>query len=98
MSKKRTQPAPKKVAKKPVKKAEAKPQRSTKQDRLIAMLRRPEGATVEQIAKALNWQHHTVRGAIAGALKKKLGLKVASTKEEAGRVYRITDAAQRVSA
>jgi hypothetical protein len=40
------------------------------------MLRRPEGATVEQIAEAMHWRRHTVRGAMAGALKKKLGLAI----------------------
>ena len=48
----------------------------TKQARMIAMLKRPEGATVEQLAEALNWARHTVRGVIAGALKKKLGLTI----------------------
>jgi hypothetical protein len=43
---------------------------------MIEMLERPEGATVEQIATATGWQHHTIRGAISGALKKKLGLTV----------------------
>ena len=43
---------------------------------MIEMLKRPEGATVEQIAAATGWQHHTIRGAISGALKKKLGLTV----------------------
>jgi hypothetical protein len=52
----------------------------TKQATLIEMLRRPEGATVEQIARATNWQHHTIRGAISGALKKKLGLTVEITR------------------
>jgi hypothetical protein len=64
----------------------------TKQEQLIGMLRRAEGATVEEVVKALVWQPHTVRGAIAGALKKKLGLKIVSDKvEERGRVYRIVD-------
>jgi hypothetical protein len=45
----------------------------SKQAQLIAMLRRAKGATVDEIAEALSWQPHTVRGAIAGALKKKLG-------------------------
>ena len=47
---------------------------------MIELLRRPEGATVEQIAAATGWQKHTIRGAIAGALKKKLGLKVEATR------------------
>ena len=66
------------------------PRAETKQSQLIAMLRQPDGATIVEIAKALEWQPHTVRGAIAGALKKKLGLKVESEKvADRGRVYRI---------
>jgi len=66
------------------------PRAGTKQARLIDMLRAPDGATVEEIASALEWQSHTVRGALAGALKKKLGLEVISEKvENRGRVYRL---------
>jgi hypothetical protein len=62
----------------------------SKQARMIEMLKRPEGATVEQIAEALNWARHTVRGAMAGALKKKLGLTITSEKSEGGaRTYHI---------
>ena len=62
----------------------------SKQAQLIAMLRRAKGATVDEIAEALSWQPHTVRGAIAGALKKKLGLDMLSDKVEGrGRIYRI---------
>jgi len=54
------------------------------------MLKRAGGATIDEVVKALGWQPHTVRGAMAGALKKKLGLKIESEKiEERGRVYRI---------
>lgn len=61
----------------------------TKLDQLEAMLRRPAGATIEQLSKALDWQTHSVRGAIAGSLKKK-GIKVSSEQPENGlRVYRI---------
>jgi hypothetical protein len=56
------------------------PRAGTKQALMIDLLRRPEGATVEQIAVATGWQHHTVRGAISGALKKKLGLTVEATR------------------
>ena len=64
---------------------------ASKQARLIKMLRRPEGASIEEIVAAFYWQAHTVRGVIAGALKKKLGLNVVSDKTEGrGRVYRIT--------
>ena len=62
----------------------------TKQATLIAMLREPEGATIEEIMAATGWLSHTVRGAIAGALKKKLGLDVSSEKDDVrGRVYRL---------
>ena len=62
----------------------------SKQSQLIAMLKEKTGATVDEIAKAFGWQPHTVRGAIAGALKKRLGLAVTSEKVEGrGRVYRI---------
>jgi hypothetical protein len=63
--------------------------RASKQDAVIAMLRRPEGATVDEVASATGWQRHTVRGVFSGTLKKKLGLTLASAKEERGRVYRI---------
>jgi DNA-binding MarR family transcriptional regulator len=66
------------------------PREGSKQAQLIAMLRRAKGATIDEIAEALSWQSHTVRGAIAGALKKKLGLDVTSEKVPArGRVYRL---------
>src|SRR5688572_12858221 len=62
----------------------------SKQAKLIEMLKRTHGATIDEIAAAFDWQKHTVRGAIAGALKKKLGLDVKSEKVEGrGRVYRI---------
>lgn len=66
------------------------PRAGTKQAALIAMLRASDGATIEEITAATGWQAHTVRGAIAGALKKKLGLDVTSEKVEGrGRVYRV---------
>ena len=64
----------------------------SKQAQLIEMLKRPEGATIDEIVKALDWQAHTVRGAMSGALKKKLGLKVGSEKVDGrGRVYRVAE-------
>jgi Protein of unknown function (DUF3489) len=60
--------------------AKPTPRAGTKQAQMIEMLKRPEGATVEQIAEATGWQHHTIRGAISGALKKKLGLTVEATR------------------
>lgn len=71
-------------------KAASTPRAESKQSKLIAMLKQPDGATIVEIAKALEWMPHTVRGAIAGALKKKLGLKVESEKvDNRGRVYRV---------
>ena len=67
--------------------------RPSKQDEVIAMLRRPEGATVEEVARATGWQRHTVRGVFSGTLKKKLGLTLAAAKEERGRVYRVDEPA-----
>lgn len=64
--------------------------RVTKQSTVIAMLQRPEGATIAQICTATGWQAHTVRGTFAGAFKKKLGLTIVSDKPQGGeRVYRI---------
>jgi hypothetical protein len=81
-----------KALRRPTDKGKAgKPRTGTKQETLIAMLRRPEGATIDEIVAATDWQKHTVRGAISGALKKKHGLTVESEKVEGrGRVYRIT--------
>ena len=63
----------------------------TKQAVLIELLRRAEGATLPQMTEATGWQIHTVRGAMAGALKKKLGLEITSEKQTGtDRVYRIT--------
>lgn len=72
-------------------KAKPQPREGTKQATLIAMLRRPDGADLDEIAEATGWQKHTIRGAISGALKKKLGLEVTSTKDHQGRrIYNIT--------
>lgn len=62
----------------------------TKQAQIIAMLQRPEGATMAEILAATAWQAHSARGLISGVLKKKLGLVVGLTKEDGrGAVYRI---------
>jgi hypothetical protein len=69
---------------------EAKPREGTKQSAMIEMLSKPDGATLDEIAAVTGWQRHTIRGAMAGALKKKLGLTIASDKVEGrGRVYKI---------
>jgi Protein of unknown function (DUF3489) len=62
----------------------------SKTNQAIAMMKRPGGATLKQLMDAFGWQAHTVRGFVAGALTKKLGLTVASTKPEGGeRTYSI---------
>ena len=62
----------------------------TKQAQLIAMLQGEEGATIAEIAKALKWQVHSIRGVISGSLKKRLGLNVSSEKIDGrGRAYKI---------
>jgi hypothetical protein len=56
---------------------------------VIAMLRRPKGATIADLCKVTDWQAHSVRGALSGAIKKRLGLPVTSEKSDGTRVYRI---------
>ena len=66
----------------------------TKQAVLIELLRRAEGATLPQMTEATGWQVHTLRGAMAGALKKKLRLEITSEKQPGSdRIYRITNQA-----
>jgi len=62
----------------------------SKQATLIRLLERPCGATIDEMAKATGWHLHSIRGMMSGVLKKRLGLSIASEKEERGRVYRIT--------
>ena len=66
----------------------------TKLASLITLLSKDEGATIGDLTEAIGWQAHSVRGAISGTLKKKLGLTVTSEPVEGrGRVYRIADPA-----
>ena len=70
--------------------SERKTRDGTKQALVIEMLRRPEGATLAEIVEATHWASHTARGFLAGAIKKKLGLIIESTKDDArGRIYRL---------
>jgi hypothetical protein len=63
----------------------------SKKAHIIAMLRAPGGVTIEAMARAAKWQPHSVRGFLAGVVRKKLGLTLVSADAENGRVYRITD-------
>lgn len=56
---------------------------------VVALMRRPEGATVTQMGEATGWQPHSVRGALAGALKRKHNLTIVGEPGESGRIYRI---------
>jgi hypothetical protein len=63
----------------------------SKKAHIIAMLRAPGGVTIEAMARAANWQPHSVRGFLAGVVRKKLGFTLVSADGENGRVYRIRD-------
>jgi hypothetical protein len=65
--------------------------RDTKRARILAMLRTPAGATIAAIMTATEWQQHSVRGFLAGVVRKKLGLNMVSEQTDKGRVYRIKD-------
>jgi DNA-binding NarL/FixJ family response regulator len=81
-----------KTRKQPVAQQQApSPRKGTKQEKLIALLRRKEGATVEQIARVLGWQPHTVHGVLSGTIRKRLGLNLVGESNAAGtRTYRIS--------
>ncbi len=86
-----TDTSPKKVPRRRVNAAKPRGARAgTKQAVLIELLKRKTGATITDLTDATGWQPHSVRGAISGTLKKKLGLTVTSEPiEKRGRVYRI---------
>jgi hypothetical protein len=63
----------------------------TKHARILAMLRTPAGATIAAIMTATEWQPHSIRGFLAGVIRKKLGLNLVSEQTDKGRIYRIKD-------
>ena len=77
-------------------KTTAKP--DTKHTRIVAMLRTPAGATIASLVTATEWQQHSVRGFLAGVVRKKLGLNLLSEQTDKGRVYRIKDGKALVAA
>jgi Protein of unknown function (DUF3489) len=72
--------------------------RDTKHARIIAMLRKPAGGTIAAIMALTDWQQHSVRGFLAGVVRKKLGLNLVSEQTDKGRVYRIKDGKALVAA
>jgi hypothetical protein len=80
-SRKRSPPASSRSAARP----------ETKHARIIAILRTPAGATITSLVTATQWQQHSVRGFLAGVVRKKLGLNLVSEQTDKGRVYRIKD-------
>jgi hypothetical protein len=78
------------TAKAPPKSDKLKSERVTKQERVLTLLSQPEGASIEEMMQATDWQQHSVRGFLAGTVKKKLGFPLTSSKPNDGaRRYRI---------
>ena len=88
-NRKTAKPAPRKrsgpASRRPAAKSE------TKHARMIAILRSPAGATIASLVTATKWQQHSVRGFLAGVVRKRLGLNLVSEQTDKGRVYRIKD-------
>ena|SRR5208283_2912743 len=70
--------------------SKSKMREDSKQATMIKLLKRTGGAKIDEMSKATGWQRHSVRGMMSGVLKKRLGLSIASEKEDRGRIYRIS--------
>ena len=78
-----------KVRSKSARSGQHKGRANSKQARVLALLRRPSGATITTVMRSTGWQPHTVRGFLAAVVRKKLGLRLESEKGDGERVYRI---------
>jgi hypothetical protein len=72
------------AVKMPPKPDEPRVERVTKQERMLSLLSQPEGASIKEMMQATNWQQHSVRGFLAGTVKKKLGFRLTSAKSDDG--------------
>jgi hypothetical protein len=88
-ARKTAKPAPRKQLASAGSKLASRP--DTKHSRIVALLRTPAGTTITAIMTATGWQQHSVRGFLAGVVRKKLGLNLISEQTDKGRVYRIKD-------
>ena len=89
IARKTTKPTSRKRSAPPSSRPAARP--DTKHARVIAILRKPAGVTIAAIMTATDWQQHSVRGFLAGVVRKKLGLNLVSEQTDKGRIYRIRD-------
>lgn len=76
----------------PARQSKVKAAPVSKQEAMIALLKRPKGTTMEELMSATGWQRHSVHGAISGVLRKRLGLEVITEYGDRGRSYRIAGA------
>src|SRR5271156_601103 len=87
-----TRASARKISKRPAPASpKAAPRADTKHARVLSMLRSSAGATIASIMNATDWQAHSVRGFLAGVVRKKLGLNLVSEVTDKGRIYRIKD-------
>lgn len=75
----------------PPKTSKAKSPVESKRVRIVKMLNAPKGTTIAAIVAATGWQQHSVRGFLAGVVRKELGLNLVSEQGAKGRIYRVKD-------